>query len=355
MNTKVMLKRLLAIAIIAAMVSPLLTGPTPVVAQETKKVVFDISHGQYNSATWETDQLLAANLTEMGYTVVWAKGGINDTILSDAVGLVISSLYGESYTFTSSEVTAIQSWFETGRKFLWVAYDSDYSGAYINDNMTQILEAVGSHVYGEPTSIEDPDSNCGAGYRPVANTTSTDPFVADIVEGTTKVLMHGPTLLYGSNSDTPGENVNPVALEDTTIENVYPLLYYGASATIVDHDLTLPYAHTEGDNGSFVAMTLEVNAGPTGDSVIVVSGASPYGDYRPMASYEYKGVTLDGYNIVKKAIDFGITYALTHTETTTTTTTTTTSATPVIDTTLLLGGVGVVVVIVIIVVLMKRR
>ncbi len=339
MNMKVALKRALAVALIAAMLSPLIIGTAPVVAQANKTIVFDMSHGQGNPATWDIDQDLANNLTQLGYTVVWAYGGINDSILANADGLVIGSLYGESNTFTSSEVSAIADWFNSGDKFLWVAYDSDYSGAYINDNMTLILEAVGSHVYGEPTSIEDPDSNCGAGYRPVANTTSDDPFVADIVEGTSKVLMHGPTLLYGSNSDNPGENVNPVALETESIENVYPVLYYGASATIVDHDLIAPYAHDEGDTGSFVAMTVEVNAGETGDGVIVVSGASPYGDYRPMSAWEYKNVTLDGYNLVKNAIHFGMEYP----------------PPAGISPMLLYGGIGAVVIIVIVVALVVKR
>ncbi len=335
--------------VMAAMLLPLLVGPTPVTAQSPKKIVFDYSHGQYSSKLWNTTDLqLANNLTEMGYEVVWAYGGINDTILSDAVGLVLGSIYGESNAYATSEVTAIADWFNAGHKFLWVGYDSDYSGAYINDNMTQILEAVGSHVYGEPTSVQDAYSNCGASYRPVANKTGTDPFIADVVAGTSKVLMHGPTLLYGSNSTSPGENVNPIALEDKSIDNVYPLLYYGASATIADSDIRYPYAHNDGDTGSFVAATLETKAGENGTGVIVVSGASPYGDYQPMCSWKYKNVTLDGYNLVQKAIDFGIDYA--------TTVPTTTPPTPApLDMTLVLGGIGVVVVVIIIVAVLKKR
>ncbi len=314
----------------------------PVVAQSKGKIVFDYSHGQYSSKLYNTTDLqLANNLTEAGYEVVWAYGGINSTILNDAVGLVLASIYGESNGYLQTEVTAIADWFNAGNKFLWVAYDSDYSGKYINNNMTAILEAVGSHVYGEPTSIEDPISNAGAGYRPVANGTSDDPFVADIVEGTTKVLMHGPTLLYGSNSDTPGEGVSPVALETTSISNVYPLLYYGGNATIVDHDVTYPYAHNDGDRGEFVAATIEIGAGDAHTGVIVVSGASPYGDYQPMCSWEYHDVILDGYNFVNNAIEFGVNYALNPPMT--------------INPLLIYGGIGAVVVIIIVVVLIKRK
>ncbi|MHA1246889.1 MAG: hypothetical protein ACTSPE_06140 [Candidatus Thorarchaeota archaeon] len=341
--------------------------------EDAPTIVFDFSHGQYSTKLINTTDLqLAENLTAMGYNIVWAMGGINDSILSDAVGLVLASVYGEANGFLQSEIQAIADWFNDGGKLLWVGCDSDYSGAYINDNMTAILEAVGSHVYPEPTSIEDPVSNCGAGYRPVANKTSDDSYVADIVEGTTKVLMHGPTLLYGSDSDTPGENVSAVALETTTIDNVYPLLYYGGNATIVDHDILYPYAHKDGDKGEFVAATLEVEAGEAGTGVIIVSGASPYGDYQPMCSWEYHDVELDGYNLVINGITKGISiaYDLAHPTTTTTTSGTTTSATttttgttsttPVttgvisMNTMFIIGGVAVVV-IVIIVVLMKKR
>ncbi|MHA2200466.1 MAG: hypothetical protein ACXABN_11335, partial [Candidatus Thorarchaeota archaeon] len=93
------------------------------------------------------------------------------------------------------------------------------------------------------------------------------------------MLMHGPTSLYGSTSGAEGTDV--VALETETITDVYPLLYYGASATIGDSDLVPPLANNDGDSGEFVATTLEVNAGTAGDGVIIVSGASPYGDYQP--------------------------------------------------------------------------
>ena len=386
MNTKLLVRRVAAIIVLMTMLAPVFTGlPPATIKTETVKspsvtpaqsaalkVVFDYSHGQFSTKLYNTtDQQLAENLTALGYSVVWAYGGINDTILSDAVGLVLGSVYGEANAYAQSEIQAIADWFNQGKRFLWVGCDSDYSGAYINDNMTAILEAVGSHVYPEPTSIEDPVSNCGAGYRPVANKTSDDAYVADIVEGTTKVLMHGPTLLYGSDSDTPGENVSAVALETTTIDNVYPLLYYGGNATIVDHDILYPYAHKDGDKGEFVAATLEVKAGEAGDGVIIVSGASPYGDYQPMCSWEYHDVELDGYNLVINGITKGISiaYDLAHptttttsgtTTSTTTTATGTTSTTPVttgvisMSTIFIIGGAAVVV-IVIIVVLMKKR
>ena len=101
---------------------------------------------------------------------------------------------------------------------------------------------------------------------------SKNPFVSDIVEGVDAVLMHGATCLYGSDSDTPDSLTNPVQLENTTIANVTPFLYYSPSAYISDQDMIPPLAHNNGDNGSFVACTIEIHAGLNKSGVIVVSG-----------------------------------------------------------------------------------
>jgi hypothetical protein len=216
-------------------------------------IVFDMSHGQYSEYVFsEEDTWLADNLTDLGYQVLWAWGGLNDTVLARARGLIVGAIYGTTNGFAAAEVTAIREWFGEGNKFLWIGSDSDYGGyAYINNNASVILEEVGSHVYPEAISVSDAYSNCNASYRVVANGTSTDAFVADIVDGVDQILMHGPTAVYGSTSATAG--VDAVPLENTTIENVYPLMYYGASATIGDSDLVAPEAHSDGEAGMFVA------------------------------------------------------------------------------------------------------
>ncbi len=312
MKSRYFARRALTLVVIGSILASALFLPLPVAAQagpsnsyEKGVIVFDYSHGQHSTSVDFIDQQLEANLTAMGYTVVWALGGLNDSILQNAEGLVLGGIYGTG--FADAEVTAVADWFNAGNKFLWVGGDSDYGGAtYINDNASLVLEAVGSHVYMEPTAVEDPFSNAASPYRVVANTTSTNPYVAGIVAGVDAVLMHGPTCLYGSNGTAPAPDVQITDLEVDTIDNVYPLLYYGPSATIVDGDIVDPVAHNNGDEGSFVATTFEDNAGTDGSGVIVVSGASPYGDYRPMYADSYYGVTLNGYNLVKNAIDLGM-------------------------------------------------
>jgi hypothetical protein len=335
-------RKIAALLTIAALFAPYFISvgfvPMRAAAQaEAPVIVFDMSHGQYKDTVFDVqDALLEGNLTEMGFEVVWAWGGINATILDGAWGLIVGSIYSESDAFSAAEFTAMKDWFAEGKKFLWVSYDSDYAGKdFIRTNMTLILENAESHVYGEPTSIEDPVSNCGSPYRAVANRTSTASAVASIVKDVDAVLMHGPTLLYGLNSTD-----DPVPLETVTLPNVYPVLYYGASAVIVDADLVAPLAHTNGLTGSYVAMSVEVNAGPTDNSVIAVSGASPYGDYMPMTCAQYYGVNLTGYNLVYQTFEFAKARLL---------------GGFALDPLLLMGIAGVVVVVIIIAVVAKRR
>ncbi|MGY5878683.1 MAG: hypothetical protein RTV31_00475 [Candidatus Thorarchaeota archaeon] len=271
-------------------------------------IVFDMSHGQYKESVFLIDDTwLAANLTALGYEIVWAWGGLTDSILENATGLVIGAIYGTENGFTAAELTAVDDWFNGGTKFLWVGTDSDYSGFdYINRNATAMLEVAGSHVYPEPTQVYDDYSNCGANYRVLANRTSEDSFVSPMVEGVTNVLMHGPTLLYGSNSTNPGYGIDPVALESTTIDEVYPLLYYGESAVIRDNDFILPLAHSDGASGSFVCATMETHTGATDSGIVVVSGSSPYGAYQPMSTSYYYDRSLEGDRFVRQVIDFGM-------------------------------------------------
>jgi hypothetical protein len=243
--------------------------------------------------------------------VIIAYGGINSSILENIDGFLLGSIRGLTDGFSIDEITSISDWFHQGERFLWVAYDSDYpspGGPYINGNSTLVLEAVGSHVYGEHTHVWDLEMNCGADYRPIANVTSNDPFVADIVRDVDSVLMHGATCLYGSDSETPSSVTNPVVFANTSIGNVFPFLYYSSTAYIADQDDLMPLAHENGDDESLVACAIEVNAGLSESGVIVVSGSAPYGSYCPMSADHYYNWSLDGYQMILQAIEFGMSY-----------------------------------------------
>ena len=53
-------------------------------------------------------------------------------------------------------------------------------------------------------------------------------------------------------------------------------------------------------------MTVEVMSGDDDSGVLVVAGASPYGDYQPMSTDEYYGVPLEGMALVSQTIDWGM-------------------------------------------------
>jgi hypothetical protein len=278
------------------------------------RIVFDYSHGQnYDTGYKNVDHLLEGNLTERGYEVIWAKGGLNSSILEDATGLIIGSIWGKDEGFLEYELDAIEDWFATGNKLLWVSCKSDYpgpeyaTGQFVNDNASAILERVGSHAYPEPAEIDDYELNCGEYYRIIANMSSTDPFVAGIVTGLEAVLFHGSTVIYGSDSDTPGAYVNPVALETESVDNLYPLMYSSPASFVFDQDAKVPpIVHEEYEQGSKVLSTLEVFAGPAKCGVIIVSGTAPYGLNRPIYFDTYYNIDLDGPIFVRRAIVEGI-------------------------------------------------
>jgi hypothetical protein len=322
MSVKNLRKTIIAVTTVFLMASLLVSSvPSIAVTSSTSAgdmgtILIDYSHGAYKASAEYLDQWLADNLTLMGFEVIFLWGGLNSTILANADGLVLPKVWGIDNGYLPSEVSAVAAWFNAGNKFLWVGGESDFveadGGQKVLDNQTLILEAVGSHVYHEPTAVQDSVSYAGASYRPIANKTTDNPMLAAIVEGVDEVFCHSPTILYGSNSATPGENVTPVALETTSIEDVYVLLQHGGNATIIDSDLTLPYAHSDGQKGEFATVTLELNAGADESGAIVVSGGNVIGHYWPMTESNYSAHGgMDGMRFVKNTIQYGLLHAMT--------------------------------------------
>jgi hypothetical protein len=305
---------LLAVALVLAF---LLGFPSVAYAQEDSDpvIVIDYSHGQDQNVQGRFfhDPNFFGNLSEMGYDVIVATGGLNSSLLGPADCLILGSVYGPDNGFSGQEIDAIQEWFFEGPRFIWVAYDSDYSDSpesvhYINTNMSTVLERIGSNVYGEDAHIADNILNCGATYRAIANVTSDDSFVARIVEGVDKVLMHGSTLLYGSNSTMPSRYDSPVCIEVCSILNVHNILHYSPTSYIEDWNPPPPIVYDANQTGSFVAATIQTKVGANQEGVIVVSGGGPYGSYCSMYADEYCGVPLTGSRFVLQVVEFGVSY-----------------------------------------------
>ncbi|MHA2188321.1 MAG: hypothetical protein ACW99V_08795, partial [Candidatus Thorarchaeota archaeon] len=254
------------------------------------------------------------NLTALGYNAIWVEHGLNSSILENADALMLGSVYHTGNGFREDELNAITDWFATGHKFIWIGADSDFEdvfyGKWGHDNMTNVLERIGSHVYPEPSHVWDSVSNCGSEYQVIATNFSTDPFLADIGKDLNRVLMHGPTCLYLSLASSPKANLSISKFQDASMENVYPVLSYSVDAYLVDTSPPDPLLHTMDDHSPMVACTMEIHAGISGTGVIVVSGNSPYADYRPMCQESYYGVNLDGHVFVRRLIDFSVNFAL---------------------------------------------
>ncbi len=291
--------------IILAIAAVAMSCPSAVVAEDSEpfQVLIDYSHGQ-GSVDVRADALLISSLQDSGFKISRIVNSLNATLLSKSSVLIIGPVQWPINGFTFDEINAIAEWFESGNKLLWVGCDSDYvsdtTGQWVNDNMTALLRAVGSQVYPEPTQVIDSESNCGQEHTAVANKTSQNPMIQQAVEGVEGILMHGGTLLYGTTTSLPA---NPIPLEQYALPNVYPLLYYSPAAFIFDYDeALLPVAHNDGQEGEFVACTMEVRE----SSVIIVSGASPYGSSTSMSSNEYFSTQLDGLRFVSQTIMYGM-------------------------------------------------
>jgi hypothetical protein len=279
---------------------------------DSKTIVFDYSHGQPDQTdTLLPDVNLEANLTNLGYNTIWVEHGLNSSILENAVALMLGSVYHTGNGFREEELEAITDWFATGHKFIWIGADSDFEtefyGEWGHDNMTEALERIGSHVYPEPSHVWDGENNCGSPYQVIATNFSSAPFLVDIGRDLNRVLMHGPTCLYLSLESPPKSNQSISKFQNASLENVYPVLSYSADAYLTDTAPPEASLHTNYDHSPLV---MEIHAGVSGTGVIVVSGNSPYADYRPMCQESYYGVNLDGHVFVRRLIDFSVNFAL---------------------------------------------
>lgn len=306
----------LFIAVLAFGFAAMFTVPPGLVAADPsgKTVLFCSAYGMGEDALDEIKPWLEG----LGATVIIARGGLNATILTGVDALILAGFYGgageEALNATNGPVllTTISNWWTSttggigGGKFLWIGSDSDYgSGDWIAGNTSLILETVGSALRHEPTSVEDPVSNCGGGaYRVVANVTeSVDPDGAQITNTITHgALFHGPTLCYGVNSTG-----HDVALHNNTIANVFNIMYTTTNGVIVDaNPLIPPLTVSDSQTGSFVMMAGEKDLGAYSNNRIIASGASCYGDYEPMWTDSYYGVGMNGSVLVKQAILWGL-------------------------------------------------
>jgi hypothetical protein len=291
-------------------------------------VAVDLAHGENDkylasdAIDRDTNETLAHGIVKTITDVKWGYFGdptqadvlgithLGEKITADALKNVDVLIIGQpSSPFEPDEVQAIAEWFKQGGKVLWVAGDSDYgSGVQVQDVVNSILDQLGvGKLRLDLCSVEDPVSNAGRGYRVVgvANPDENTPGRALIVSGFTKggkVLYHGPGVVAWVD-----ENGNWQQLVDGNVpENVYRIVKTTENGQIVENNDPPAYAYLAGDTGVFTLLAAEVIKFGDKQSVLIVSGESPYGDYEPTWSPKYHGVPLDGPVFVSNILHWAI-------------------------------------------------
>jgi hypothetical protein len=252
----------------------------PASAATDKPVVVAVSKGAIEPDT----QLKAMmNISYIDWRVV--LGDITPSDLSGA-DMMIVSLSDASQVYSSAELAAIQSWFSTGGKTIYVAGDSDY----VTDRpripqQNAILNAIGSKLRIEECSVEDAVSNGGAPYRVLGTSANCDPAFSFLVAGVDRALFHGPSIVIGY------ENGQYVDLSKNTMEDVYVIMTTTENGLVVDGSEPTPYVMVAGEEGEFPLMAIEVDYAK--GNTIIVAGESPYDQY--MGMYKPEMLRADRY------------------------------------------------------------
>lgn len=263
---------------------------------------------------WGVGSKLLSNLTDWlstfpGSHTIRIATELNASVLSGADALILGSPYGstgeEAFNATNAPVVmqTIFDWFNSSTgKFIWISGDSDYDGGeWINGNMTMLSFSLGSWIGLDFCAVEDPVSMAAASYRVVANETGTNANITAIVEGVSLgVLMHGPSPVFAFNG------THPVGLHNHTVPDIYNVLETSAAGVIVENNPNVTaVAHKDGQSAPIVMAAAQLMVGHFNNTVLV-TGASPFGDYQPMFTDLYYDTPMHGSRFVKQALLWGV-------------------------------------------------
>jgi uncharacterized coiled-coil protein SlyX len=209
------------------------------------------------------------NISYIDWRVV--LGDISSSDLTDAT-MLIMSLSDALGAYTTAELAAIDSWFSTGGKTIYVSADSDF----VTDHPRQpqanaVLEAIGSKLRIDDCSVEDAVSNGGAPYRVIAVSTNVAPEMEFLVRGVERGLFHGPGIVVGY------ENGEYIDLSAETMDNVYVIMTTTENGLVVDGDPPVPNVMVAGAEGEFPVMAVEIDY--ESGNTIIAAGEAPFDQY----------------------------------------------------------------------------
>jgi hypothetical protein len=251
-------------------------------------------------------QAIISNMTWIDWVV--ELGDLTASDLANAKMLIMVKA-DAALEYTTNELTAVENWFNTGDKAIWVAGESDYPG----DNAriatgNAVLEAIGSVLWFESCETVDPVTNAGADYRVYGISTNCDPEVSFLVAGVTNALFHGPGAIIGYYD---GEYHK---LEVERPSNVFIVMTSSETGTIAEYTEPISEAHTVGDTGMFPLLVVEVDYAKK--NVIIASADAPFDHYTGMYMPEIYGIqryVIDypqqGATLFKNLLDYALYYA----------------------------------------------
>ncbi len=217
------------------------------------------------------------NYTGAGNTVINASDFTYDALVAILENTTVDALFLPGNEFADNEsLTPIKTWFESGKKLLWVAGDSDFGGYFVSQKLNPVLETVGSVLRLDAGAVDDPVSNDNASYRVVANQLGDGPIASTIDATDFKMIFHGSTSVYYVENGTPKD------LRNATVDNVEVVVKSSKDAKVIDQDLSASsgdfYVTINETTGNYPMLVTET----IGDSMVVVSGEANFADYKNM-------------------------------------------------------------------------
>lgn len=181
---------------------------------------------------------------------------------------------------TNPDVVAINDWFDTGNKLLWVAGADDFGNYWRANQTNPLLEAIGTPLRFDAGGMQDFASNDGAAYRVLANSTGTSSPLVDYVSANfTNAFFFAPTAInyHDGSKITDLRNASLPQTIDIVLNS-------SRFATIIDQDLSQgedDYYINSATVGSYPMVAVDHNSSAS-NSMLVLSGEKMFSDYKFM-------------------------------------------------------------------------
>ncbi|MFW9930040.1 MAG: hypothetical protein ACFFD1_11665, partial [Candidatus Thorarchaeota archaeon] len=219
-------------------------------------VLIDVAHNLHTS-----DFVAFRNyLLTWGFDVIWNTKSWTSNTFTNVDIMIIPSLY---INLTVAEINYAKTWFDSGNKSLWIGAESDFGSNYnwaLRANT--LLNAVGSSIYIESSSLESEYNIGGAAYR-VSGTIynkqdSNAKFLTSQLpyqDSNANALFFGPCSVIGKNSNGTYAN-----LETNYFPNVEWVVKTKNATVVLNTDVNQAegaQVHSNNQYGEFVLMALQ--------------------------------------------------------------------------------------------------